>query len=339
MKCKQLNKPKNKTAVFVVIILIVSFFVAWELPEVYGRYSEKKYLGGLEYHAVELEAYSYQYSSMKEKIEELMYYYYWGEGLELVKISIPDAGLQEEEKNHLKTMLQEEIYELAELNILPQSLSLEPYQLQAVTKYQIYPASSERMKGEISYWHIFLASEGGEDIIDAFMDTEFYKLYMLNITGDYAQKFAIARISEYSDEINQKLVRETIVEDLRNTSAQLSSNWISYYGLTDGQEVSWENRESYNIVSSMDAEESAIKDENVSIIGQSEWEKMMEEYEAELYDSADGIYEAVNTSNKGYIIKSAISVPCYIHLKESNTFFRVNTYIDLRGIYMSVSGF
>lgn len=303
----------------VTLLLVITFACAWELPAIYSYYCDKKAQNQEVHQTMEVEAYSYQYATMEEKIEELSYFE--NNGTELARIQLPEGVIEQPENSKLRELLQKELDKMTELNILPDSIDMECYELSILEEYRIYPVSSEQFKGEISYWSMTFVDK--TTAITACMDTEFHLLYSLDINGDLAGKSVESLVLQYAVDEKQKPGEKLIFEKVKQASENLAINEKKYYEIDGGRVVSCKDLELYD----SDLQAESVKEEAAyqsDLYSESKSDLISENYRDELSVVASDIISSIKY---GTDLKEQFYIPGYIDMENENL---VSVYVYMK---------
>ena len=213
-----------------LLFLTVLMLGVMRLPQLYGDYSDRYTLNRPEYTENEVKVYARDYISMEEKLQEIAYYQ--SRSIELQPVYLPAAGDMEVSSETLTGYLQEELDQLFERDILHIPLNLSEYNLTFRELCNLYPGNGDRLRGRIDYW--ILTYEGEEGQLIAQMDTEYHKLYSVNLQGYIASWECYALGEVLSRGIKNKNGAGT--EMARSFLESLSEGYAAYYGIVGGEE-------------------------------------------------------------------------------------------------------
>lgn len=219
------------------MLLCLSLLVlgVMRLPQVYGHYNDERTLNRPEYAENEVNVYSNDYTSVTEKLKDILYYE--SREIELTSMILPPASDTQVTDAELKEILQGELDQLYDKGILFERVDLAEYAYGYRQLRSLYPTNGDRLKGRISYWEIvFDRLENADDHIVILADAQYHKLYSLVVSGADADRLYVAL---------QKWLIQGIWDKGRN-GAQLAAELLNslegqlaeYYGGTvpDGSE-------------------------------------------------------------------------------------------------------
>lgn len=246
------------------LFLVVLVLGVMRLPQAYGSYSDRRTLNRPEYVENDVKVHAYNYASMEEKLQDIAYYE--SRSIEWQNVFIPAAGDTKVSDNELNGYLQQELDHLYSLGILRAKVDLSAFRQARRILCNIYPGNGDRLKGQISYWHLYYEREG--ELLITRMDTEYHKLYSINLYGENAQRNCSAMGEYLADKIiyEHRSGAET-VQDLMN---DLSEGYAEYYGIGVSEET--EETDAYK---KKMAEERAVAAETIALMtleGDEVWE-------------------------------------------------------------------
>ncbi|MCI8592995.1 MAG: hypothetical protein HFI88_11790 [Lachnospiraceae bacterium] len=204
---------------------------AMRLPQVYGSYSDRRTLNRPEYTENDVKIYVYDYASMEEKLQDIAYYE--SRSIEWQNVLIPAAGDTKASDDELNGYLQQELDQLYGLGILRARVDLSAFRQARRELRNIYPSNGDRLKGQISYWQLYYESEEG--LLITQMDTEYHKLYSINLDGVNAQRNCSA-VGEY---LADRILRghTSGAEAVQDLMGSLSEGYAKYYGIAVSAEA------------------------------------------------------------------------------------------------------
>lgn len=227
---KKMSLPGRMAAKgLVLLFLVVLVLGVMRLPQIYGRYSDERTLNRPEYAENEVSVYSYDYTSVTEKLQDI--FYYEDKGIELTSMILPSAGDAEVSDEELKDILQGELDQMYLAGILLAQVDLEEYVCVHRQLRSIYPTNGDRLRGRISYWEtVFESRDDVDDHVVILADTQYHKLYSLTLSGVMGDRMCFALQNFLIDGMNGggKSGIQLAAELLNSLSAQLAD----YYGCT-----------------------------------------------------------------------------------------------------------
>ncbi len=256
----------------VLLFLAILVLGVMRLPQVYGGYSDRRTLNHPEYTENDVKVYVYDYASMEEKLQDIVYYQ--KRSIELQEVYIPAAGDTEVLDGKLTGYLQQELDRLYQLGILSGAIDLSAYHLIYRSLCNVYPGNGDRLKGRISYW--LLNYESTEGLLTAKMDTEYHKLYNISMDGTTDAGRECSAQGEYlvSEMLKAgKSGRETAV-DLMD---KLSQGYAEYFGITVSEETKESGTETESLYDAKKPEKSAAD------AGNTIYEGVAQEHQADQY--------------------------------------------------------
>lgn len=186
-----------------LLFLVILALGAMRLPQVYGRYNDKRTLNHPEYTENVMEIHAYDYTSMEEKLQDMAFYQ--SRSIELQPVYMPVSGDMGDSDEALTAHLQKELDQLYGLGILYRGIDLSGFTLSYRELCNLYPGNGDRLRGRIGYW--LLTYESEEGVLIAQLDTVYYKLYNISLNGTVASRQCYA-LGEYLTQEVQNRYRQ-----------------------------------------------------------------------------------------------------------------------------------